>query len=73
MRNRRCFYCRSTIAKKGLIVDNVSTECVLAEEWMRKILIVEDDGIVARHIQNSLVRLGYAVIGAVASGEKACL
>ncbi len=38
---------------------------------MQKILIVEDDGIVARHIQNSLSRLGFDVVGVVASGEEA--
>jgi diguanylate cyclase (GGDEF)-like protein/PAS domain S-box-containing protein len=35
------------------------------------ILIVEDDGIIGRHIQITLERLGYVVIGILDSGEKA--
>jgi len=37
----------------------------------RKILIVEDEGIVALHIENSLKSLGYAVAGMASSGEEA--
>lgn len=36
-----------------------------------KILIVEDDGIIGRHIQKSLERLGYEVVGVFLSGEEA--
>ncbi len=36
-----------------------------------KILIVEDEAIVARHIENSLKSLGYAVLGIARSGEQA--
>ncbi len=36
-----------------------------------KILIVEDEGIVAMHIQNSLKTLGYNVVGIASSGEEA--
>ncbi|HNW29775.1 MAG TPA: response regulator, partial [Spirochaetota bacterium] len=36
-----------------------------------KILIVEDEAIVAMHIQNSLARLDYEVCGCVKSGEEA--
>ncbi len=36
-----------------------------------KILIVEDESIVAKDIQNSLKKLGYSVMGSVSSGEKA--
>ncbi len=36
-----------------------------------KILIVEDESIVAKDIQNSLKKLGYSVIGTISSGEKA--
>jgi DNA-binding LytR/AlgR family response regulator len=36
-----------------------------------EILIVEDESIVAKDIQNSLVKLGYIVTNIVASGEKA--
>lgn len=35
------------------------------------ILIVEDEGIVAKDIQHSLIKLGYNVIGTVSTGEKA--
>ena len=36
-----------------------------------KILVVEDESIVAKDIQNSLKKLGYVVPTVVASGEKA--
>jgi len=36
-----------------------------------RILIVEDDGIIATRLQSILEKLGYDVIGAVASGEEA--
>ena len=36
-----------------------------------RILIVEDDGILAMHVQDMLCRLGYEVVGPVASGEEA--
>ncbi|MDR3574330.1 MAG: diguanylate cyclase [Anaerolineaceae bacterium] len=36
-----------------------------------RILIVEDDGIIGRHIQNILQKLGYQVLGAISTGEKA--
>lgn len=36
-----------------------------------KILIVEDEGIVAKDIQQTLVKLGYSVIGICPEGEKA--
>jgi diguanylate cyclase (GGDEF)-like protein/PAS domain S-box-containing protein len=36
-----------------------------------RILIVEDDGIIGRHIQNILQKLGYQVLGVVSTGEKA--
>ncbi len=36
-----------------------------------RILIVEDDGIIGRHIQNILTRLGYRVLGVAASGQEA--
>jgi two-component system, cell cycle sensor histidine kinase and response regulator CckA len=36
-----------------------------------KILIVEDEAIVAMHIQNSLIKLGYEVCGCVKTGEEA--
>jgi len=36
-----------------------------------KILIVEDQGIVAKDIENSLKKLGYSISGSVPSGEKA--
>ena len=36
-----------------------------------KILVVEDDGIIGRHIQKSLVRLGYECVGVFLSGEEA--
>ena len=37
----------------------------------KRILIVEDEVIVAMHIQNSLVKLDYEVCGCVYSGEEA--
>jgi PAS domain S-box-containing protein len=37
----------------------------------KTILIVEDDGFLALHLQMTLDRLGYAVLGPVASGEEA--
>ena len=37
----------------------------------KTILIVEDDGILASHLQDMLARLGYAVLGPVATGEAA--
>ena len=37
-----------------------------------KILIVEDEQIVAVDIQSVLERLGYHVVGTAASGEEAC-
>ncbi len=37
----------------------------------KKILIVEDEAIVAKHIQNSLIKLEYEVCGCVKSGEEA--
>jgi len=36
-----------------------------------EILVVEDEGIVARDIQATLERLGYSITGTVASGEEA--
>ncbi len=36
-----------------------------------KILVVEDEGIVSMHIQNSLKNLGYIISGAASSGEEA--
>ncbi|MDD5677176.1 MAG: response regulator [Kiritimatiellae bacterium] len=36
-----------------------------------RILIVEDENIVAKDIQNSLIGLGYAVAGVISSGEEA--
>ncbi|MCA9810940.1 MAG: response regulator [Candidatus Dadabacteria bacterium] len=36
-----------------------------------KVLIVEDEIIVARHIEDTLLSLGYAVTGIVSSGEEA--
>ncbi|WP_318728245.1 ATP-binding protein [Roseofilum sp. Guam] len=36
-----------------------------------KILVVEDERIIAMDIRNSLQRMGYAVVGIVSSGEKA--
>lgn len=36
-----------------------------------KILVVEDEGIVAMHIQNTLKNLGYTVCGIASSGEEA--
>ena len=36
-----------------------------------KILIVEDDGIIGRHIQNTLQKLGYQVLDVVSTGDKA--
>ncbi len=36
-----------------------------------RILIVEDDGIIGRHIQNILNRLGYRVLGVASSGQEA--
>lgn len=33
-----------------------------------KILVVEDDGIIAHHIQNVLIKLGYQVVGVAQSG-----
>ncbi|HEX7628286.1 MAG TPA: response regulator [Candidatus Methanoperedens sp.] len=36
-----------------------------------KILVVEDEGIIAMHIQNSLINLGYSVSGLASSGEEA--
>ena len=41
-------------------------------EQAAKILIVEDEQIVAVDIQGHLQRLGYRVVGTVASGEEAC-
>ncbi len=38
-----------------------------------RILVVEDEVIVAKDIANSLERLGYTVVGATASGEEALL
>ena len=38
---------------------------------MANILIVEDEGIVARDIARSLERLGYTVVGIAASGDEA--
>src|SRR5512138_901940 len=37
----------------------------------KRILIVEDEAVVAMHIQNSLVNLGYEVSGCVKTGESA--
>lgn len=36
-----------------------------------KVLVVEDEFIVSKDIQNSLIKLGYNVIGSAATGEKA--
>jgi len=36
-----------------------------------RILIVEDDGIIAHNLERMVVKLGYAVVGAVSSGEEA--
>ena len=36
------------------------------------ILVVEDDRVVARHLEQQLQRLGYRVVGKTASGEEAC-
>ncbi len=36
-----------------------------------KVLVVEDDGIIGRHIQKSLERLGYECVGVFLSGEEA--
>lgn len=36
-----------------------------------KVLVVEDEFIVSKDIQNSLIKLGYNVIGSTATGEKA--
>lgn len=35
------------------------------------VLVVEDESIVSKDIQNSLVKLGYSVVGAAATGERA--
>lgn len=35
------------------------------------VLIIEDEFIVSRDIQSSLIKLGYTVLGIVSSGEKA--
>jgi len=35
------------------------------------LLIVEDDGILAAHLEDTITRLGYAVLGPVATGEEA--
>jgi two-component system response regulator LytT len=35
------------------------------------VLVVEDESIVSKDIQNSLTKLGYSVVGAASSGEKA--
>jgi PAS domain S-box-containing protein len=37
-----------------------------------RILVVEDDRVVARHLEQQLLRMGYAVVGKTASGEEAC-
>ncbi len=36
-----------------------------------KVLVVEDEFIVSKDIQNSLIKLGYLIVGAAATGEKA--
>ena len=36
-----------------------------------KVLVVEDESIVSKDIQNSLVNLGYTVVGSAATGERA--
>lgn len=36
-----------------------------------KVLVVEDESIVSKDIQNSLVKLGYTVVGSAATGERA--
>ncbi len=38
---------------------------------MPRIMIVEDDGIIAHHVQHVLTRWGYDVVGMASSGEKA--
>ena len=38
---------------------------------MAKLLIVEDEGVVAWHIQEALENLGHTVVASVASGKKA--
>jgi PAS domain S-box-containing protein len=43
----------------------------MSTEQSAKILIVEDENIVAKDIQNTLKSLGYAVAGIVATGEEA--
>lgn len=35
------------------------------------VLVVEDESIVSKDIQNSLIKLGYSIVGAASSGEKA--
>ena len=35
------------------------------------VLVVEDENIVAKDIQQSLLKMGYKVIGTASSGEKA--
>ncbi len=37
-----------------------------------RILIVEDDRVVARHLEQQLLRMGYRVVAKTASGEEAC-
>jgi len=37
-----------------------------------RILIAEDDRVVARHLEQQLIRMGHAVVGKTASGEEAC-
>ena len=37
----------------------------------RRIMVVEDDGIISQHIEHSLARLGYEVVGQAGSGQEA--
>ena len=46
-------------------------EAVDETEAAARILIVEDDALIAFHLQSTLTRLAFDVVGMVPSGEKA--